>query len=492
MIAKITVSRSKASIVVVAAAGLAVSVLAIEPPKVVDRLHPAAIASTLNFPTASVTPGQKSLLAAAIVGTSNVRAPAVAVSPASALLAPLIDSTASVGRPTVLPGSVAVLAPYIPGSGVVRQPAMLQTASGATVSPALVQPVAAIHAPSVNKGAVQVMPALVQQSAAIFAPAVDKGAVQVSPASIIRTSTAPSPTVASGAVGVAPSAVPSNAVVASPIVNVGSASVRPALLSGTSAFYAALFTQVSAAYDPDAQAAFAAMTVQPSANRKTLYNNLIVGLKADGIWAKLDWLAILAAETAQAGRLNLRNPSKAWAAINSPTFTADRGYQGDGTSSHLDMGEPFGFSGALFTRNDAHLMAAANDGGLATSRSPHIGNTGAARAQINILGVAGNNTYAINASVAVAYAGSGVANGIRIVTRSTSTDSIAYTNGAVVSSVSSTSGGVSSTNGTLLRTASAYSDDRVCAAGSGSNLTAADVTAYYTRLNTFLSAIGAL
>lgn len=420
----------------------------------------------------------------AVITVSRMTASIIAIAAAGMFvsIAPLPAPPVSYGQTTAPVGiasSASVGAPTIAAGAIV-------------VAPASIASTAIASAPTVQPGAKNVTVPSTASSASVGVPAVAVGAASVSPPSIIRTSACGVPAVSTGAVALAPAGIASTSTVTTPAIAAGPVTLAVAGIPPTSSLGTASLSNPGPTYDADAAAAFAAMTVQPTANRKTLYNNLIVGLKADGVWAKLDWLAILAAETAQAGRLNLKNPAKSWSTINSPVFTADRGYQGDGTSAHLDMGEPFGFSGALYVQNDAHIMVAANDGGSTTTRSPHIGNVGTARSAINVLGVAGNNTYQINASVGTAYVGSAVASGIRMATRASSASSSAYTNGSVMDSSASTSGTLSTTNGALLRSQSTYSDDRVSAAGSGSSLTAADVTAYYNRLNTFLSAIGAI
>ena len=62
-----------------------------------------------------------------------------------------------------------------------------------------------------------------------------------------------------------------------------------------------------------------------SAGRQTIVNDLIAGLKADGIWAKLDRLWLFAAEDQPSALTDLVGLTLA-TAVNSPTFTADEGY----------------------------------------------------------------------------------------------------------------------------------------------------------------------
>jgi hypothetical protein len=121
-------------------------------------------------------------------------------------------------------------------------------------------------------------------------------------------------------------------------------------------------------YDADAEAYFAAMSVEPDATRKGLLNDLIVGLKADSIWAKLLGLWVFAAHDEQAARVNAKTPAQVLTAVNSPAFTTDRSYAGDGATSYLATS----FTGGSITRSD-WTMAVLVDVATATSLSGIMG-----------------------------------------------------------------------------------------------------------------------
>ncbi len=93
-------------------------------------------------------------------------------------------------------------------------------------------------------------------------------------------------------------------------------------------------------YDPSASALFARMTTPPSAARKASINAAIVSLKSLGLWSKLDALYVLAAADRQAAKLNWVSTSFDLTEIDGAnlTFTADVGFQGNGTSSKLSTG----------------------------------------------------------------------------------------------------------------------------------------------------------
>jgi hypothetical protein len=93
-----------------------------------------------------------------------------------------------------------------------------------------------------------------------------------------------------------------------------------------------------AGLDPDAAAAFAAMSAPPDAKHAQAAETLIRGLKADGLWSLIDSLFLLAAHDPQAARVDIRKPTRVASAVNSPTFTVDEGYTFDGATNYLATG----------------------------------------------------------------------------------------------------------------------------------------------------------
>lgn len=89
-------------------------------------------------------------------------------------------------------------------------------------------------------------------------------------------------------------------------------------------------------YDADAALYFAQLTVQPSTDFKSAVNTLVLQLKSDGNFTKLDRLWIHAVEIQQHARVSIVNPSSTQISEgNSPTWTANQGYTGDGLTMHL-------------------------------------------------------------------------------------------------------------------------------------------------------------
>jgi hypothetical protein len=117
-----------------------------------------------------------------------------------------------------------------------------------------------------------------------------------------------------------------------------------------------------------------------SNGRANTVNTLIVGLKSDGIWSKLDRLWLLAAENQQSALTDIKATALA-TAVNSPTFAPDVGFTGDASSKYIDTGYTPSTDGVAYTLNSCHLSiwtAVFGSGGkvLAGSRNASIGNSG--------------------------------------------------------------------------------------------------------------------
>ena len=98
----------------------------------------------------------------------------------------------------------------------------------------------------------------------------------------------------------------------------------------------------SGGFDTDYQAVLDRSTAlgytAPSASQQTLQNTLVEDLKTAGVWDKLDVFYVFATDgDSDFATLNWKAPSSHQVTkVNSPTFTADSGFTGDGTSAYLN------------------------------------------------------------------------------------------------------------------------------------------------------------
>lgn len=107
---------------------------------------------------------------------------------------------------------------------------------------------------------------------------------------------------------------------------------------------------------PFSAALIARMSVAPSAARAGAIDKLVRALVDAGVWSRLDLLHMLAAHDSQAARINWVAPVYDLAAYNSPLFTANRGFKGDGAAAYMDAtGYNPNATASRLSLNDASL-----------------------------------------------------------------------------------------------------------------------------------------
>jgi len=114
-------------------------------------------------------------------------------------------------------------------------------------------------------------------------------------------------------------------------------------------------------FDADYQAVLDYATTQeytlPSASQQILQNQLVLDLKSGGIWSKLDSFAVFAtdgdSDFALIDWIRLTDMT----AVNSPTFTTDSGFNGDGASSYIDTNFTISTDATNYTQNNASTFA---------------------------------------------------------------------------------------------------------------------------------------
>lgn len=253
----------------------------------------------------------------------------------------------------------------------------------------------------------------------------------------------------------------------------------------------------AAALDTDAVALFARMTNAPSTARKASISNLIVALKAAGVWTKLDAFYIFAAADQQAAFLNWLSTSYTVSYSGSaPTFTADRGVQTASASSANRLTTGFTPSTApspKFTLNSSHLglwmqVGQTLDNGTqftdddTNMLQPNAGNFLSANRSYVRINSPGDNAI-LMANSNYNQAGHFVGN------RSSSTAFQGYYNGTSFGSITL----AAATIGTgPLRISSAVSNAApVAAASIGASLSSGEALAMYNAIRSYITDVGA-
>jgi hypothetical protein len=250
-------------------------------------------------------------------------------------------------------------------------------------------------------------------------------------------------------------------------------------------------------YSAEATALFARFTTPPTTPRKALIDALIVSLKTAGVWAKLDALYLTAAATSQAARQNWVQDLYNISAVNAPTFTADRGYAGDGSSSYLDSNFNMATAGGLFALNSSHLSVWDRTARVGAN-SVEIGGRKADSTSFSSITIRSTANQQIGDQQDAAGFTAAVASSVgqALTSRSASNAMAQYRDGAsiatsAVASVSLPSANIFICARSNAGTPEAFSADQIAAASFGSNLTGPDVASMYSALSTYLTAVGA-
>jgi hypothetical protein len=251
--------------------------------------------------------------------------------------------------------------------------------------------------------------------------------------------------------------------------------------------------EVWANTDPDYQAILDYATTQgytlPSVGQQALQNQLVVDLKAAGVWSKLDTFAVFATDGNSDFALIDWIRLTQYTAVNSPTFTTNGGFNGNGTSSYIDTNFNPATSGVNYTLNDAsRIMWGVFPADITYPESSNGSNTNFTRnfnennrQQINQSG------YLLTGLSPSTWAGSG--DRLRSISRTSSTNIEMFGN-TTQSSGTSTSTSLNTTNQFILRGNSAYapSTNIFKIYGMGASLVSEN-TDLYNALNTYITSL---
>jgi len=240
--------------------------------------------------------------------------------------------------------------------------------------------------------------------------------------------------------------------------------------------------------DTDFDNLIAAASVAPSDLRKGYVARFIGALYAASVWTKIDVMWVLAAHDEQFGRLNWKSPSTfTLTAVNSPTFTTDRGFAGNGSTSYLDTGWDAATNGSQYTRDNAHVMSYARTAG---SNSASFGAFNSNNISVvNRTGTPDRGRANAGADV------DGVAGGTMpqqiMIRRNVSTDQSILRDGTQIATEANASSALVSGDIAFGLVGSAYHAGQVAGGALGAYLDDTEAAAYYAAWNAYLVALGA-
>lgn len=275
-------------------------------------------------------------------------------------------------------------------------------------------------------------------------------------------------------------------------------------MGGIATARAGIFNPVAGYSYTNAEAAtlVAAMSSAPDDTRKGVIDTCIGAIKTAGVWTKLDCLWILAAHDSQAALLDWKNLSDA-TAVNSPTFTTDRGFTGDGSTSYINTNFTPSTDGVNYTQNSACMGAYLNAGtDTAVSGPNSIGfssNSNTRQSRIEPWRSAtGGATVRVRMNDAAATTVGTIATrfGLTASNRSASNAVQVYRNGSSIGTSAVTSAALGTIDAYILGFNDAgllngQNDNRCAAAFVGGSLTSTEHADLFTAIEAYLDAVGA-
>jgi len=236
-------------------------------------------------------------------------------------------------------------------------------------------------------------------------------------------------------------------------------------------------------YDTDYQSVLTYATglgyTLPSVGQRTKQNQLMLDLKEGGIWNKLDTFAVFATDGNSNFALIDWKRLTTYTAVNSPTFTTNTGFQGNGTSSYISTNFNPATSGVNYTLNNASRFLWQKIKGLGTSPSD-----GVITANLNNILSHGTSGNRINTSNPLTLSTLVSVVGLTGLYRTNSSNVDCITNLTVFPNTAlSTS--INSNNQLIMRSGNSYSIVQASFYGMGASLTSEN-TDLYNALNNYL------
>ena len=228
-----------------------------------------------------------------------------------------------------------------------------------------------------------------------------------------------------------------------------------------------------------------------SVERLAVVNSLVLALKSSGVWTDLDRLWLSAAESSFQGLVDIKARATA-TAVNSPTFTVNRGFKGNASSALIDSGFNWQSAGGQYQRNDASFGV-----WIETAPTGNVmgfcGNENGAYGRLVRTGVA-TREGSVNSAAASAWTPSspiGFTHSQRI---NASTMENYGAAGTLEGTASTASANVGGRNVYFLcvnyNTPAFFSDTRLAAGWIGKSMSAAKVQAFRDALRTYMTTVG--
>ncbi len=232
-----------------------------------------------------------------------------------------------------------------------------------------------------------------------------------------------------------------------------------------------------------------------SAARQATVGTLLAGLQTDGVWTKLDRLWIFAAENSQSALTDMSSAHTLAAVVAAPTFTIDRGYAGNGSTSYVNTTFNPATQGTNYKLNTASVHCWDNSNRAGANLVQIGSDNGTDYITIATFGLGSTTLLNINELAAGNTGASANSIGFFSLNRSAAAAIQSYQNGASIGSGTTSASvipsfavfvGARNSSGT----AGLFSTDQMSAAALGGSLSAGETLLFYNRLRTYMTAVG--
>jgi hypothetical protein len=255
---------------------------------------------------------------------------------------------------------------------------------------------------------------------------------------------------------------------------------------------------VNNGYCPEAESYFVANgNVSIDNFSKKAINDFIQGLKLDLLWDELDIIYLLAGPDKTLSKINIKDPSKySLTEVASPTFTQNKGWNGNGTSSYLKTGWIASSNAIKYLQNDGSFGVYSLTDNAVSANDIGVNNGSVNVAVLNIRTATNTASWAVNSATdSIPSIASASSIGFFSALRNNSSNSSFYKNGVLQSTFTKASTSLSSLEWYILARnqgaiANLFSPRTLAFAYVGSSRL--DPLKLYNRINTYLSTIGAI
>jgi hypothetical protein len=221
----------------------------------------------------------------------------------------------------------------------------------------------------------------------------------------------------------------------------------------------------------------------PSASQQIIQNQLVIDLKAGGIWNKLDTFANFATDGSSDFALIDWKRLSLYTAVNSPTFTINEGFTGNGTSSYIDTNFNAFNDGVQYTQDDAsrglymfNSSGTAALDGKAVAGINNMARTSTSFQRINTTSGLTGGSFSFDA-----------VKGMKSIHRTSST-TVELFNDTTQASRTATSATLNNNNQLILRSGASYGGHTISMYANGASLVAEN-TDFVNAFNTYLNSL---